>query len=138
MTGLTRQYGEEEVERRRLAEIFEGAPVFLAILSGPDHIFEEVNLSYRELIGHRDLIGKRLVDGLPEIAGTVWMDRLDHVYRTGEPLVQRGAPVLLARAKGQPLEEKYVDYAYKPRRGEDGFISGIIVLGVDTSLVHNC
>ena len=130
------RYSEEQVERNRLADVFEDAPVFFAVLSGPEHVFDLVNQSYLELVGDRVLLGKPIVNGLPELAGTVWIDRLNRVYRTGEPLVQRGARVTLAPATGKPLEDKYVDYAYKARRAADGTISGITVLGVDTSLVH--
>jgi PAS domain-containing protein len=126
----------EERERAKLAELFDGAPVFIAVLSGPEHVFEMVNQSYRELLGNRELIGRRVVDCVPEVAGTVWIDLLDHVYRTGEPRFDRGARLSLAPAAGAPLEDKYVDYAYKPRREADGTISGIIAIGVDTSLVQ--
>ncbi|WP_212733221.1 PAS domain-containing protein [Terriglobus roseus] len=133
---LERLRMENERERQKLADLFEGAPVFIAVLGGPDHVFEMVNESYRELMGNRELIGKRVVDCVPEVAGTVWMDLLDHVYRTGQPRVERGARLSLAPAQGQPLEDKFVDYTYKARRESDGTISGIIALGVDTSLVQ--
>ncbi|MGI4756834.1 MAG: PAS domain-containing protein [Janthinobacterium lividum] len=127
---------EAEQERRRLALLFEDAPVFIAVLAGPEHRFEMVNQAYRELLGDRDFIGKRVVDCVPEIAGTVWMDHLDRVYRTGAPWVERGARLSIAPAAGQPLQDKYVDYTYKARRLPDGTTSGIIALGVDTSLVQ--
>jgi hypothetical protein len=123
-------------ETASLVDVFQGVPFFLAVLRGPDHIFDVVNQSYLELVGNRELIGNKIKDCLPELAGTVWIDRLNYVYRTGEPLVQRGERVALARSKGEPLADKYVDYAYKARRSVDGTISGLIVMGVDTSLVQ--
>jgi hypothetical protein len=135
-TSLSSQQSDEEEERRRLGGLFEGAPVFLAVLGGPEHVFEMVNQSYRDLLSNRELIGKRVVDCVPEVAETVWMARLDRVYRTGEPLVERGALLSLASARGLPLEDKYVDYAYKARHASDGSVSGIIVIGVDTTLVQ--
>jgi PAS domain-containing protein len=124
------------LEDAKPEEFFEDAPVCIAVLAGPEHVFVKANQSYRELLGHRQLIGRRVVDCIPEIAGTVWMDLLDGVYRTGVPRVERGARLRLARAEGHPLEEKCVDYAYKPRREANGNISGVIALGVDTSLVQ--
>ncbi|AFL89203.1 PAS domain-containing protein [Terriglobus roseus DSM 18391] len=134
--GLELPKSDEEQERQRTADLFESAPVFLALLSGPDHVFELVNQAYRELLGNRALIGKRVVEGVPELAGTACIDRLDRVYRNGEPLVERGTRFSFAPTQGQALEEKYIDYAYRPRRSADGTITGILVLGVDTSLVH--
>src|SRR4051812_34938526 len=40
-----------------LAEVFEQSPSFMAILRGPEHVFELANDRYRQLVGHRDLIG---------------------------------------------------------------------------------
>ncbi|SEB52156.1 PAS domain-containing protein [Terriglobus roseus] len=126
----------EDPERQRLADLFESAPVFLAILHGPDHVFELVNQAYRELLGNRALIGKRVVDGVPELAGTPCMERLDRVYVSGEPLVERGTRFSFVPTPGQSPADKYIDYAYRPRRASDGSITGILVLGVDTSLIH--
>lgn len=130
--GLLRE--EVERERTRLVQLFEQAPVFLAILAGPEHVFERVNQEYRKLIGNRELIGRRVVDCVPEVAGTGWIDLLDQVYRTGEPIFAQGARLSLARGEGLPLEDKFVDYIYQPRREPDGSVSGIICFGVDTSL----
>ena len=45
-------------ERERLQELFEQAPGFMAMLRGPEHVFELVNPAYMQLVGHRDVIGK--------------------------------------------------------------------------------
>ena len=112
-----------------LADLFEEAPVLFAVLSGPDHVFEVANRSYRALLGERRMVGRRVVDCMPEVVGTEWMDLLDHVYRRGEPLVERGAVLSLACEEGQPLKDTYVDYTFRPRREADGTVSGIIALG---------
>jgi PAS domain-containing protein len=135
-TALTSPKGVEERERQRIADLFESAPVFLALLSGPDHVFEVVNQAYRELLGNRVLVGRRVVDGVPELAGTACMERLDRVYASGETLIERDSRFSFVPTQGHPPEDKYIDYAYKPRRAADGTITGILVLGVDTSLVH--
>ncbi|SEB53971.1 PAS domain-containing protein [Terriglobus roseus] len=123
-------------KRQKLANLFESAPVFLALLSGPDHVFELVNQAYRDLLGNRALVGKRVADGVPELVGTACMDRLDRVYASGEALVERGTRFSFVPTQGESLEDKFIDYAYRARRAADGTIAGILVLGVDTSLVH--
>lgn len=45
---------------RQLAELFEQAPIFMAITRGPEHRIELVNPSYSRLIGHRPVIGRTL------------------------------------------------------------------------------
>lgn len=120
----------------QLGELFEDAPVLFAVLSGPNHVFEQANRSYRELLGERDLVGRRVVDCMPEVVGTEWIDLLDHVYRSGQPRGERGAVLSIARAEGEPLKDTYVDYTFKPRREANGAISGIIAVGVDATLMH--
>ena len=58
-----------EVERNRLMDMFMQAPGFVAVLSGPDHVFEMHNAAYAQLIGHRDITGKPVREALPEIVG---------------------------------------------------------------------
>lgn len=38
-----------------LAQMFEQAPTFMALLSGPEHRFELTNPSYQKLIGGREV-----------------------------------------------------------------------------------
>lgn len=51
----------------RLRDVFAQAPGFLAVLNGPDHVSEFVTSSYLQLVGHRELIGRRVIEALPEL-----------------------------------------------------------------------
>jgi PAS domain-containing protein len=55
-------------EKDRLRELFHQAPGFMVIYSGPDHVFELVNEAYYQLVGRREIIGKPLLEALPEVA----------------------------------------------------------------------
>lgn len=120
-------------ERERLADLFQQAPAFFAVMRGPEHVFEMVNPPYQELIGQRDLLGKPVRDAVPEAEEQGFIAVLDQVYRTGQPFVGHGTPIQLARSASEPLEVRYLDFVYQPRRDADGSISGIIVLGVDVT-----
>ena len=52
-------------ERERLAQLFEQAPGFMAMLRGPEHRFELVNPSYLRLVGSRALLGRSVAEALP-------------------------------------------------------------------------
>jgi signal transduction histidine kinase len=120
-------------QQERLLSLFHQAPVFLAVLHGPEHIFEMHNLRYGELIGQRDVIGKAVRDAVPEAASQVFLEVLDGVYRSGEAFIAHSHPIDLQRIPGKPLERRYLDFVYQPMRGIDGNVTGIIVLGVDTT-----
>ena len=119
-----------ESERSRLAYLFERAPSFVAVLRGPDHVFELANPHYLELVGNRDVLGKPVREALPEIEGQGYPALLDQVFRTGEPHAGRDVRVLLGRESGRE-EERFLDFVYQPMFDAAGGVSGIFVHGVD-------
>jgi signal transduction histidine kinase len=122
-----------DAERRRLAEIFERAPAFIATLRGPDHVFETTNPLYRQLIGNRDVIGMPVREALPEVVEQGFLGLLDGVYHTGEPFVGTEVNILLQSAPGAQPAEHILNFLYQPIREADGAISGIFVHAVDVS-----
>jgi hypothetical protein len=86
-----------EVERNRLIDMFMQAPGFVAVLTGPTHVFEMVNPAYAQLIGHRDVSGKPIREALPELEGQGYYEFLDDVYETGEPFEGKESLVQLQR-----------------------------------------
>ncbi len=125
--------GALQVERRRLEYVFKQAPAFLAVLRGPEHVFSLANDAYDQLVGHRDLLGKPVREGLPEVVGQGFIELLDGVLETGEPFIGRELPVQLARSPGAPPEERFVDFVYLPYTEPDGTRTGIIAHGTDVT-----
>ena len=119
-------------EGESLRELFNQAPGFMAVLRGPDHVFEITNAAYLELVGHRDLIGKTVRQALPDVEGQGFFELLDRVYTTGEPFVGSRLPVRVQSANGALQHERFVDFVYQPITGSDG-VSGIFVEGTDVT-----
>jgi PAS domain S-box-containing protein len=115
----------------RLAEIVRKSPSFVSILRGPDHVFELANEKYFQVIGQRDILGKKLIEALPEVADSSYPQILDRVYQTGEPFTANDVSIMLARGSNGKLEEVWLDFIYLPLREPDGTISGIFVHGVN-------
>jgi PAS domain S-box-containing protein len=130
-----RKQAEEQLktERQRLLELFRQAPAFVAVLRGPDHVFELANPLYMELVGRTDLIGRTLRDAVPEAMEQGYGGILDQVYATGVPFVAHGYRITLARGKGNASEERILDFVYQPIQEVDGSVSGIIAFGVDVT-----
>ncbi|HEX4612398.1 MAG TPA: PAS domain-containing protein, partial [Urbifossiella sp.] len=122
---------EVETERGRLAEVFRHAPSFMAVLRGPDHVFERANDRYVALAGGRELIGRPVREALPEVVGQGFIDLLDRVYRSGEAFVGVGTRVVLEPGGGRPTEERYLDFVYQPLQAAGGAVGGILVQGID-------
>ncbi|MET1756667.1 PAS domain-containing protein [Novosphingobium sp. RD2P27] len=119
-------------ESERLRRLFEQAPGFMAVLSGPLHHFQLANAAYHRLIGGRDIIGKPVGEALPEVVEQGFVAILDHVRQSGEPYFGRGEPILLG-SEGAVLEKRFLDFIYQPIHGAGGSISGVFVQGHDVT-----
>ncbi len=117
----------------RLRELFEQAPGAMALVHGPDHVFEIANPAYRELVGGRDLIGSTVVDALPEVIEQGFVDLLDQVFRTGATYRADAVPIALERTPGQPRELRMLDFVYQPIKDANGETSDILVLANDVT-----
>ncbi len=132
-----RAAAERDAERHQLARVFELSPTFLAVLRGPDYVFELTNPAFYQLVGPRDILGKPVREALPEVEGQGFFELLDQVYQAGQPFVASELPVQIQRGADATLETHYVNFVYQPMRGPDGAVSGILVTGTDlTDLVR--
>lgn len=120
-----------QVAHAQMNDIFQNSPAFMCTLKGPQHIFENVNHNYFQLIGERDVIGKTVGDALPEVLEQGYVQILDNVYRSGESFVATGAHIMLQRHAHGPQEERILDFVYMPLKDTDQKISGILVHGID-------
>ena len=120
-------------ERDRFVQLFDQAPAFLAVLRGPDHIFDFVNQGYLALIGHRSVVGRTVAEALPDAAAQGYVALLDEVYRTGKPYTATGAKYVAQVSPEAAPDERYVDFVYQPITDRDGAVAGILVQGVDVT-----
>jgi PAS domain S-box-containing protein len=118
-------------ELDRLRDMLAQAPSFMAVLSGPKHVFEITNQAYLQLIGHRDVLGKPVREALPEVSGQGFYELLDNVYSSGEPFVGRGLQIFLQRTPGAATEERFLDFIYQPIRSAAGVVTGVFAQGHD-------
>ncbi len=122
-----------ETERNRLVEMFMSAPGFVAILSGPDHVFQMQNEAYARMVRRDDVVGKPIRDALPDLEGQGYFELLDSVYATGEPYEGKGALVTFQPADAEVETSRYVDFIYQPIRDSSGEVVGIFVQGHDVT-----
>ena len=135
MAERAREVALAQAERAeaRLRDVFAGAPAFIAVLRGEDFVFEYVNDAYYQLVGHRELVGRGVLEALPEIRGQGFIELLQGVVETGEPFIGREVPVLLTRGDGQEPEQRFVDLVYYPITESDGSRPGVVAHGSDVT-----
>ncbi|MGB7976816.1 MAG: ATP-binding protein [Roseiarcus sp.] len=136
ITDKVRIERELEAERKSLRLMFEQAPGFIAMATGPDHRLTMVNEAYRALVAGRDVIGKTVAEALPEVVEQGFVGLLDRVYASGEPYIGRGAPVNLRHGSDGVLTERYLDFIYQPIVADGGATTGIFIQGHDVTEQH--
>jgi PAS domain S-box-containing protein len=105
----------------------------IVMVSGPEHVYEFANPAYLDLIGRRDVIGKKVRDVAPELEHQGTVALLDKVYLTGEPFVGRQMPIAFQRQADAPPETRYIDFVYQPVTDDQGQVTGIFAQGFDVT-----
>lgn len=117
----------------RLRELFHQAPSAVALLHGPDLVFEFANDAYATLVGRRDILGKSLVEALPEVVGTGFDSVLREVWDTGVAYRADAARVPMFAAGGGVGEIRQLDIVCQPIRGIDGQVTDIFIQANDVT-----
>lgn len=109
-------------------EVFDPAPVAVAVTSGPEHVLTYTNAFYRKTFGERPL-GLSVREIFPATRQQQYTDVLDEVLRTGRAQTFTSAPVTVRSGTGG-TEERYFTLSLSPTAipHDDG---GIVVVAVD-------
>jgi PAS domain S-box-containing protein len=128
---LARQ--QRAAQQRQLHELFEQAPVAIAVLRGPDYIIDVANPLVSALWGRtpEQVVGRPLLEALPEVRSQGFKDLLDSVVQKGEALVAQEVPARLTR--NGHLETAYLNFVYQPLRNPQGCITGVAAVATEVS-----
>ncbi|WDR05107.1 HWE histidine kinase domain-containing protein [Devosia rhodophyticola] len=116
-----------------LMDMFEQAPGFMAVLRGPEHVFELTNTAYRQLVGGRQCLGKPVRDIIPEVEGQGFIELLDNVYTSGKAYVGRRVPIYFQDDSETAPRQSFLDFVYQPILDANNNVTGIFVEGSDVT-----
>ena len=119
-------------EREEFYQVFEQAPVIVALLRQPEHLVHYRNPAFQALFPGRDLAGRRYAEVMPEIVAAGLISELDRVYATGRPYYGTALPVITTPPGGGAPESRYYDFSYQAYR-EAGAIVGISIFAYDVT-----
>ncbi|GAB5349992.1 sensor histidine kinase [Alteriqipengyuania sp. 357] len=122
-----------ERESQRLFEFFEQAPGFVAVLAGPEHVFQMTNAAYLSLVGRDDIRGLSVKEALPEVVEQGFPEVLDGVYRTGQPYFGKREPVVLHGSNDPAHARRVLNFIFQPIADGNGTVTGIIIQGNDVT-----
>ncbi|TGE28108.1 PAS domain-containing protein [Hymenobacter metallicola] len=126
----TRQIQEQS---GRLERLIKEAPAAIVVLDGPEWVVELLNPEYEALFPDRNLGGKPILEGLPELVEGPGAALLRQVYETGVTFEGREVLMPFARPGGDELEERYFDFIYQARHDSAGHINGLVVFGFEVT-----
>lgn len=134
-TSIITRRNELEEAQRQLLTLFEESPVAIAIISADKLTFQMANPFYAQLAGRKpdELIGKPMMEALPELWGQGFDQMLEQVIATGIPYIASEVAVNVVR-QGR-LETLYLDVTCQPRREKIATerITGLLIVCTDVT-----
>ncbi len=100
------------IERSKLEAIFYGTDSPMVLFRGPNLVFEMANQKYLDMISNREVIGKTLIEALPEIAESAFPNIIQIVYNSGEPYRFLEGHTPIKNLKTGELEDRYFDTTF--------------------------
>ncbi len=124
---------EIEAQRQHYYDLFMHAPAFIAVISGPELVFEIANPLYHQLVGNdRSLEGRPLLEVIPDIDPNL-LEIVKNVAFNGERFVANELPIMLDwNSKGEPYT-KYVNLIYEPLLDGNNIPNGLFCFGYDVT-----
>lgn len=115
----------------RLKSVIDQTPAPTLVLWGDDLVIEQINRPMLELIGQgEEIIGKPLIEVLPELEGQYVWTQLQKVYTEGIAFDQ--SEVLVPHTRNGVMHDHYYNLAYRPRT-EHNKITGMIQVAIDVT-----
>jgi hypothetical protein len=122
-----------EKNSQKLLSFFENSPVGIAIVTGENLVFEMANSFYADFAGRSvdQLIGRPMLDAIPELAGQGCDIKLKEVLATGEKFSAKEYPVTVIRHGER--EVIYLDISYQAQRDFSEDIVSVLVVAIEVT-----
>ncbi|GAC1628029.1 MAG: hypothetical protein NVS4B2_08680 [Chloroflexota bacterium] len=122
---------EADAQRRHLYDLFMQAPALIAVLRGPNHIYELANPHYRQIIGWQECVGHPVREVLPDIESQGIVSLLDRVYDSGKPFAAQEMAVHLAEYGAE--NDVYLNFVLQPMHDPGNHVDGVMLHAVDVT-----
>ena len=113
--------------------MFDDAPGFIAIVTGPDHVFEFANRAYLELTSGQGIVGRSAREAMSPTEGAALLPVLDELLASPAASSPGAKTVKLAFAPGEGLPPFHIDLVCKPMIGPEGQVCGVFLEGADVT-----
>lgn len=126
---------EREVQLEGIEKVFSlfmHAPIVIGLANGENYVLEMANEEAFKLWGKdpEEIIGKPILEGLPELAGQGIIELFDQVRTSGQPFIVHEVPV--KSFKNGLEEQHYFNLVYQPYYANDSSLAtGVFTISHD-------
>ncbi|MES2456323.1 MAG: ATP-binding protein [Bacteroidota bacterium] len=129
---LLRTRNAAEKQRDRMERFLLEAPAGICVLDGPDFVYGFINPIYQRIFPGRLLMGKTLINAVPELRGQPIIDVLKNVYTSGQTYEGHALLIPLPDITGV-MEDHFFNFIYQPKFDLAGEVDGIMVFAFDVT-----
>lgn len=97
-------------EKAKVDALISESASAIALMRGPELIFQSVNKKWTELVSPRDYNGRRYVDVYPELVGSPGQKSLQEIFLTGNPFTASEMKLSVNSSAGV-FEDQYYHYS---------------------------
>lgn len=128
-----KKFLKTNISHESLTQLLIQAPVALSMLMGEELIIQAANPQILELWGKSaHVIGKKIIDAIPELQGQPFIGILLNVLKTGVPYKGYKEKAYLVR--NGKTEECYFDFVYSPiYNDEETEVIGVSILATEST-----
>ncbi|NDK54888.1 CHASE domain-containing protein [Pontibacter fetidus] len=129
----------KEAERRvkqnaeLLQKLFLEVPALVGLVRSPDMQYVLANPLYRSLYGNRPLVGKTIYEAHSGQEGDGFFDKIEEVFKTGEPYIGNEVPVTITPAFDGPPMQAYFNLVYQPLKDVNGIVEAVLVFAIEVT-----
>jgi PAS domain S-box-containing protein len=120
--------GLDQQHREHLTSLLRNAPIPIAVMHGPDHVFELANDAYRKLVGGQPVLGRKARDAFPQLEGEPVSAILDRCVATREPYVGTEVPARFGRG-----QDGFLTFVIQPLPDTKSNVANIMVVVHDVT-----
>ncbi|MDB5271030.1 MAG: hypothetical protein JWP58_4070 [Hymenobacter sp.] len=122
-----------DAQQRHMQRILDQLPLTITAMEAPDFRFTFLSARARESMGSRAGIGTTVAESLPEIAAQGYLELLQQVVATGQPVLGHEERTVINDPATGELQEHYNNFGYLPLAGEPGAAPGVLAYGLDVT-----
>ena len=122
----TEARADAESQRAHLHSLFMQAPASIAIVGGPEHVFELANPRFEELVRRTELVGRKGRAVISDAAAEPTWRILDEVLASGQPFLGTEFPELFG------MQGRVFNFVAQPSQSAAG-VRGVMVHAVEVT-----